>query len=99
MRNTISIIASAALFSCLTNNVNAQSRTIRGRITNEQGAPVVASIIVQGNSKVGTSSNENGEFTLSLAQQYGYLVISSLGYETRTVSIGGDILNIELKPK
>ncbi|ULT24653.1 TonB-dependent receptor plug domain-containing protein [Sphingobacterium sp. E70] len=99
MRNNISIIASVALFSCLTNTVMAQNKTISGRITNQAGNPIVASIFLQGNSKIGTSSNENGDFSLSIPQNSTNLVISSLGYETQTVSINGNLLNIQLQPK
>ncbi|WP_312192858.1 carboxypeptidase-like regulatory domain-containing protein, partial [Sphingobacterium sp.] len=99
MKNNISIIASTVLFSCLTHMASAQTRTVTGRITNEQGLPIVATITVQGNTKIGTSSNENGEFTLAIPTNSNYVVISSLEYEAKTVPITGATLTIQLTQK
>jgi len=97
MKNNVSIMASVALLSCLTHTVSAQNRTITGKVTNELGIPLVASITLSGGSKIGTSSNEQGDFSLSLPQNTSYLTVSSLGYETKTVAITGNSVNIQLK--
>lgn len=60
---------------------------ISGRILNEQGEPVSgASIVIKGSS-TGTSSDADGSFKLQTAQNTVTLVISSVGYETKEVTV------------
>lgn len=60
--------------------------TVRGRITNDQNQPIVgASIVVKGTS-IGTTTNDNGDFQIN-APANGTLVVSSVGYPTREISI------------
>lgn len=63
---------------------------INGRISDAAGNPVSgASISLRGSSSVGTTSDENGNFELSLDNRQGTLVISSIGFLTQEVSIDG----------
>ncbi len=62
--------------------------TVRGRIINEKNQPVAnASVVIKGTS-TGTLSNENGEFQIS-APSNGTLVISSVGYPSKEITING----------
>lgn len=57
----------------------SQERTITGRVTDSQGNPVpLASVTVKG-TNIGTSTNSNGEFTLSIPASAKTLVVSSVG--------------------
>ncbi len=56
--------------------------TVRGRITDEKSQPVVgASIVVKGTAN-GTTTNNNGEYQLSVPAN-GTFVVSSVGYPTK----------------
>ena len=62
---------------------------VRGRVTNEKGEPVVAATVeVKGTRKV-TTTNDNGEFSLTDIDKNATLVISSVGYEKQEVKVGG----------
>lgn len=78
--------------------VLAQSRSVSGKITDAasgQGLPGVN--ILQKGTTVGTSTNANGEFQLSVAPNATTLVISSVGYQAREVPLtSSNIVNVEL---
>ena len=60
---------------------------VTGTVKDENGEPVAgASILVKG-STAGTSSDAAGNFKLQLSQQTVVLVISSVGFETREVTV------------
>lgn len=86
-----------ALLSVLVvmSNSFAQSRTLTGRITDATGAPVAnASILVKGTT-IGTTTNDNGSFSLSVPETAKVLVFSAVGYESIEQRIGSsNVFNI-----
>jgi len=71
---------------------------IHGRVTNEKGEPVVAATVeVKGARKV-TTTNENGEFSLSGIDRNSTLVISSVGYAKQEVKVSGrELVNVQMQ--
>lgn len=70
---------------------------IRGKITNENGDPVLATIIVKG-TKLAAVTNEEGFFELKGIDEKATLIISGVGIETLEFKIKGDAdLNIVVK--
>ncbi|MEO8109921.1 MAG: TonB-dependent receptor [Ginsengibacter sp.] len=64
-----------------------QSKIITGKITSPSGDPIAgASVQVKGSS-VGTSANEQGEFSITVAGARPILVISNVGYKNKEVSV------------
>ncbi len=59
--------------------------TVRGRIVNENGEPVVASIIIKGTTR-GTTSNANGEFELNNINSDAVLVITATNIERQEIA-------------
>lgn len=73
----------------LFNTVYGQTTLIRGKVTNSLGEPVPgASVVVKG-TKTGTSTDNNGEFSLNVTNTNAVLVISSSGYERQDVRVDG----------
>lgn len=67
----------------------AQNRTITGRVTDEQGAAISnASVVVKGTSQ-GTTTSVDGRFTLSVPPSAKALVISSVSFQTKEISLSG----------
>lgn len=63
--------------------------TIKGVVKDQNGNPVIgAGIIVRGDKLSGTTSDLNGEYEL-VAPQDAVIEVSSIGYKTVTISIGG----------
>ena len=70
--------------------VFSQDRQIKGRVTDDAGAPIVgASVQVQGEKK-GTVTDKNGDFTLSVAGTGNVtLLITALSHKAFTISTDG----------
>lgn len=66
----------------------AQEITVAGTVKDDTGVPLPgANIIVQGTTK-GTITDFDGKYTID-APSDGTLIFSSLGFETKTIAIGG----------
>ncbi len=76
-----------------------QAKVVSGRITDENGGPLPgASIAVVGTS-VGTVSNANGDFELSVPAGFDVLAVTFIGYQRQEIAVGNQTrLNISLVP-
>ncbi|HET6254044.1 MAG TPA: SusC/RagA family TonB-linked outer membrane protein [Puia sp.] len=62
---------------------------VHGRVIDEKGSPVVAATVeVRGTRKV-TTTNDNGEFTLTGISDNAVLIISSVGFDKAEVKVAG----------
>lgn len=79
--------------------VFAQSRTIKGKITDEKNSPVAnASVLVKGTT-IGTTSATDGSFTLNVPATGKTLVISSLNFSSQEISLGSKTeFTVSLQP-
>lgn len=74
----------------------AQNKTITGKVLDDSNAPIPgASVTVKGSTK-GTTTNDNGDFSLSVSADAKTLVISSLGFTTKEVAISGNTISVSL---
>ena len=88
-------IVTLLLFLLFAANSFAQNITVKGKIVNEDGQPVVgASVIVKGTT-AGTTTDDGGNFSIAVAKG-AVLVISSINYTDQEVTVG-DNPNINLK--
>jgi TonB-linked SusC/RagA family outer membrane protein len=73
---------------------------VKGRVVNENGAPVIVSVVVKGTNK-GISTTERGEFVLSDVDENAVLVISGVNIETVEIKVNGrkDLGTIGVKTK
>jgi TonB-linked SusC/RagA family outer membrane protein len=81
--------------------VNAQFKTITGKVTDEKGSPLSSASVSVKNSKSSTSTNAEGEFSISVPDNATTLVVSYVGHLTSYVSIKGTsigTLKVILKP-
>lgn len=76
--------------------LNAQTRTINGKVSDDKGSGLAGvSVVVKGTS-VGTTTNADGVFKLTVPSNGRTLVISSVGMVTQEVTVGNN-LNVEMK--
>lgn len=74
----------------------AQNRTVTGRVTDDKGSPVVgASVVVKGTT-TGTTTKEDGTFSISAPQSAKTLVISALNFTAFEAAITGSTVNATL---
>jgi len=90
-------LAAVHLFLMMALLSNAQNRSIRGTVTTGSNEPVNgASVIIKGQSK-GTSTDNNGVFTITAPTGNVTLVISSVGFKTIEQTVSANEASIEVK--
>ena len=83
------LILSFILFPAASFQAYGQGSVVTGRVTSSTGDPLPAvSVIVKGTKK-GTSTDNNGNFSLSGVSSNATLVISSSGYDRQEIALNG----------
>lgn len=79
-------------------SIIAQNKTITGTVRDAIDVVIGASVTVKGNNSIGTITDMDGNFKLSVPASAKELVVSFIGYEDQTVTIGGKThLDVTLK--
>ncbi|HEX8313469.1 MAG TPA: carboxypeptidase regulatory-like domain-containing protein, partial [Flavisolibacter sp.] len=69
---------------------SAQDKVVSGRVTDSSGRGIAGvSVTIQGQTARGTTTSENGSYSLSVPANVTTLIFSSVGYGTREVNISG----------
>jgi len=77
-------------------SIEAQEHTVKGTITNDDGPVESVNIILKG-TRIGTTTNADGEFTFPRALKAGdVLLVSYLGYETQRITINKETQTVTL---
>ncbi len=81
-------------------SANAQTGAIRGKITDSLEAPLPGVSVTVKGTKIGTSTNASGEFTLNNVPARSTIVVSYVGLATQelTLSAGQTTLNLTMHP-
>jgi TonB-linked SusC/RagA family outer membrane protein len=72
----------------LSGSLLAQTKRVKGIVTDSAGNPLVSASVQVRNSSVGTRTNEQGSFTIDVPVNNPVLLISSIGYDKQEVNIG-----------
>ena len=74
-------------------------KTIKGTVLDESGMPLPgASVSIKGTTK-GTSTNFDGEFSLTVSENAKTLIIAYLGYKTKEVAITTSPIKVTILPE
>ncbi len=77
----------------------AQDVTVSGVVTDEKGIPIPGINILEKGTTNGTSTDFDGNYTITVSGSNAILVFSYLGYETQEISVGTSTnINISLIP-
>lgn len=72
---------------------------VSGKVTDENGEPLPGANILEKGTTNGTTSDVDGNFSLSVMGENSVLIFSFIGYTTREVPVGGQTtFNIQLEP-
>ncbi len=81
-------LAVTLLIALLTNVAAfAQNRTVSGKVLDNQQQPLIGAAVMISGTTVGTTTDVNGNFSLSVPSGDVVLEVSSLGYLTRKVNV------------
>src|SRR5258706_8638394 len=74
----------------------AQNRPLSGVVLNEKGEPITdVSITIKG-SRLGTTTNNKGEFSISVPATARTFIVSSLNYSTKEYPVTEEFQQIRL---
>jgi len=91
MRNLLTPLLVVAALPAL-----AQTQVVSGRVVGADGSPIPGATVVERGTTNGASSGADGNFSLSV-QPGATLIISSIGYATQNVAVGGrSTINVTL---
>ena len=98
--NKLTLILLAIFFSA---GLYGQQRTVTGKVVDDNGTPLISATVVvladDGTSRSGTSTDLDGNFSLSVPAGTQKLLVSYVGYESKEVSITGrDNIQVTLQP-
>ena len=94
---SIKIFAILILAGLSSSSAFAQTRSISGTVVDNQNVPVIgASVMVVGQNNVGTITDIDGKFTLSVPAGSS-ISVSFIGYETQVIAVGNQsVFNVVL---
>lgn len=79
------------------NSLNAQVKSVSGVVKDATGETIIgASVTIKGTT-IGTVTNLNGEFSLSVPVGSKTLVVSYVGMQTKEISITSSVINVTLQ--
>ncbi|WP_031528660.1 SusC/RagA family TonB-linked outer membrane protein [Dyadobacter crusticola] len=81
-----------------TSQLSEIDRTISGKVVDEKGDGLPGVNILLVGTQVGTSTNENGEYRITVPDQNATLKFSFIGYVSQEVAVDKELLNIALAP-
>jgi hypothetical protein len=93
MRNVILFFS---FFLCSISLAQAQ-RTIRGTITDTNGDPVIGASVLAVGTTVGTVTDYNGNYELTVPEGTTQVQVVFTGYETKVVDLGtSNVIDVNL---
>ena len=77
----------------------AQNRALSGKVVDGNGEPIVgASVILTGQGNVGTSTDADGAWQLSVPVNAASITVSCIGYVSQTIAVAGrSVINVTLE--
>ena len=87
--NPIRCLFLAVMLTVSAASVFAQNVTVKGKVTDSRGEPVVgASVMLSSNQSVGALTDLDGNYSISVPSNSS-LVFSCIGYATQTIAVSG----------
>ncbi|RPE13857.1 SusC/RagA family TonB-linked outer membrane protein [Chitinophaga lutea] len=85
------------LLICLSGQVMAQSRTVKGKVTAaEDGTPIIGATVIAKGTNVGTVTNAEGVYSLNVPDGVDVLVVKFIGMKDTEAKINGATVNVVL---
>lgn len=69
------------------NNINFQDQTIKGKVSDEKGTPILGVTVKVKSTEKLTLSDSNGEFSINVPNDNAILVFSYLGYSSQEIEV------------
>lgn len=90
-RNRLLGLLVICLLSLVTQQSFAQTRTISGIVRDDNNNPLQGATVTIRHSSIATSTGSDGSFSLSLPSSASSLIVSSVGFGTKEITIGKEV--------
>lgn len=87
-KHTLTRVLALLIAMVMLSPLSAQQINVTGTVTDNDGEPLIGASVIAVGTKTGTSTDIDGNFTLSVASN-GKIQVSYVGYEARTVNVDG----------
>lgn len=96
--NTIRCLFLSVMLTVTATNVFAQDLTVKGKVTDQNGEPVIgATVMLNGNKSVGTLSDFDGNYSIQVPSDAS-LLFTCIGYSDKIVAVAGkDVIDVTLE--
>lgn len=85
------------VFSSFLSTALAQNRTVSGKVTDDKGAAVSRASVKPNQGNGGVTTDDLGNFTITIPNGVRQLTVSSVGFQTQTIDVGADgVANVAL---
>lgn len=80
-------------------SVGQSKNVVKGKVTDEQNEPIIgASVVLKENTRIGTVTDVDGNFSLELPQGKQVLLVSFIGMESTQIEVSGNTsVSVKLK--
>ncbi|MEO7310382.1 MAG: SusC/RagA family TonB-linked outer membrane protein [Chitinophagaceae bacterium] len=95
MRKLMTLLVMAILTTSI---AIAQNRVVKGKVTDDKGLPIANASVVAKGSGSGTTTKDDGSFTLNVDAKIKSLLISALNFALKEVNIGAGDVSVSLVP-
>ena len=68
-------------------NILDEASVVRGKVTDENGEPLIGALVLPIGRESGTTTEKNGEFSLNLPDYVKQIKVSYVGYKTQVLSV------------
>ncbi len=73
------------------------AQTVKGTVVDPKGVTIPFASVIERGTQNGTTTDDNGNFTINVAKFPATLIISSIGYATKAVVTNGEDVKVVLK--
>ncbi|HSC52633.1 MAG TPA: SusC/RagA family TonB-linked outer membrane protein [Phnomibacter sp.] len=92
MRKLVTVFAMMLCFGIM---AFAQTRTVKGVVKNEQGAPIPLATVTETGTKNAVTADDNGNFVITIGQN-SKITISATGFAPITLAANSGVANVNL---
>lgn len=75
---------------------NPLVRTVNGRVTDEQGEPIAGATVLVKGTNIGTVTDINGEYALSIPEGARQLIVTFIGYASQEAPVSRNQMDFQL---
>ncbi len=89
IKKALAVVTAIAMAVFCAADLQAQNKSLTGTVVDASGQPVIgAAVLLLGASGVGTETDLDGHFVLSVPEN-GYIMVSCIGYADQSLSVAG----------